>query len=514
MNNAEQNKLQGNCFRCEAVEQNNCAIDTSAKIASVSPRREKLRMLKVSFLTLATILSGCAIGPDYHPPKLQPAPAAYGADDAAYTSETPLAQFWTAFNDDTLSTLVGYALQRNHDVRIALANLNQARALRRETQFDQVPTFTANAAHQKTRISADQSVFGQAQTTTLNTGNIDATWELDLWGRVRREVEASRASEQAIAADLRAAQISVAAEVARNYFELRGAQEQLTVAQRNADNQTETLKIARARLDAGRGTEFDTSRAEAQLNSTLATLPVLRADVANTIHRLSVLVGEQPNALNELLTPAAELPPLPRLVQIGKPADLLRRRPDIGAAERRLASATANIGVAKGDWFPRVNFIGEIGFAANSVDRIGDAPTATYAYGPSIQWAALDFGRVNARIDQAQARTQGALAAYEQTVLRALEETENALVSYRETRKQLDYLHASATANARASELAHLRFENGSSDFLDVLEVERTQLEADANYARARTNAATSLIALYKALGGGWDIETNEVSQK
>lgn len=416
MNNVEQNKLQGNCFRCEAVEQDNRAIDTSAKIASVSPRREKLRMLKVSFVTLATILSGCAIGPDYHPPKLQPAPAAYGAEDTAYASETPLTQFWTTFNDDTLGTLVGYALQRNHDVRIALANLNQARALRRETQFDQVPTFTANAAHQKTRISADQSVFGQPQTTTLNTGNIDATWELDLWGRVRREVEASRTSEQAIAADLRAAQISVAAEVARNYFELRGAQEQLAVAQRNADNQTETLKIARARLDAGRGTEFDTSRAEAQLNSTLATLPVLRAGVANTIHRLSVLVGEQPNALSELLTPAAELPPLPRLVQIGKPADLLRRRPDIGAAERRLASATANIGVAKGDWFPRVNFIGEIGFAASGVDRIGDAPTATYAYGPSIQWAALDFGRVNARVDQAQARTQGALAAYEQTV--------------------------------------------------------------------------------------------------
>lgn len=464
-------------------------------------------------LALAITLAGCAIGPDYQQPQSN-TPNAFGTEDSAYASESPLAQFWTVFNDDTLNTLIQYALQRNHDVRIALANFNEARALRRETQFDQVPTFNASAARQRTRISADESVTGEARTETLNTGGIDATWELDLWGRVRREIESSRASEQAVAADLRAAQISVAAEVARNYFELRGAQDQLAVAQRNADNQTETLKIADARLDAGRGTEFDTSRATAQLNSTLATLPALRANIETSVHRLSVLVGEQPMALHALLSPAKELPPLPRLVQIGKPEDLLRRRPDIGAAERRLAAATANIGVAKGDWFPRVNFIGEIGFSANRADRIGDAATATYGFGPSIQWAALDFGRVHARVDQAQARAQGAMALYEQTVLRALEETENALVSYRETRKQLDYLQASVSASARASELAHLRFENGSSDFLDVLEVERTQLEADANYARARTSAATTLIALYKALGGGWEIEQRELSQK
>jgi len=461
---------------------------------------------------LATAISGCAIGPDYQRPSTD-TPPAFGAVDAAYTADAPIAQFWTVFNDDTLNALVGFALQRNHDLRIALANLNQARALRQQTQFDLLPTLTTQAAHTKARISADQSLDGLARSSELNTGSIDAVWEIDLWGRVRREIESSKAGEQAAIADLHAVQVSVAAEVARNYFELRGLQEQFAVAQRNADNQRETLKIAEVRLDAGRGTEFDTARAQAQLNNTLATLPALQASIENTIHRMSVLVGEQPNALSATLAPKVDLPALPRLVNIGKPEDLLRRRPDVSAAERRLAAATADIGVAKGEWFPRVNFIGEIGFAASDSDRIGDASRAMYAYGPSIRWSILDFGHVNARVNQVKAREQGVLAAYEQSVLRALEETENALVWYRETRKQLDYLQASANASARATQLAHLRFENGSSDFLDVLDVERTQLETDANFARARTNAATSLIALYKALGGGWEIGEKTASR-
>jgi outer membrane protein, multidrug efflux system len=489
-----------------------CIDDSSSPPAPLPGGEGRLKLLRASIAVLATVIAGCAVGPDYTQPKTE-TPSTYTTEDSAYVIDVPIARFWTSFNDDTLNVLVGYALQRNHDLRIALANLNQARALRNETQFDLAPSLGAQAAHTKARISADQSLDGAPHSSILNTGSIDAFWELDLWGRVRREVESSKANEQAFAADLRAAQVSVTAEVARNYFELRGAQEQYAVAQRNADNQRETLKIAQARLDAGRGTEFDTARADAQLNTTLATLPELQTTIINTIHRLSVLVGEQPNALSMTLTPQSDLPALPRLVNIGRPEDLLRRRPDISSAERRLAAATADIGVAKGDWFPRVNFTGEIGFAASDIKRVGDAPMATYAYGPSIQWAALDFGHVNARINQVKAREQGATAAYEQTVLRALEETENALVSYREARRQLDYLQASTKASARASELAHLRFENGSSDFLDVLDVERTQLETDASFSRVRTHAATSLIALYKALGGGWDVGEENASR-
>lgn len=463
-------------------------------------------------VAIIAVVGGCAVGPDYKTPVTETA-TGFAATDPAYDATTPLQRFWEVFDDATLNSLVGFSLRTNHDLRIALANLNQARALRRETQFDQLPTITASASREKARTSADQTTTGEPLTTTLNKGSFDAFWELDLFGRVRRNVEASRASEEAVAADLHAMQVSVAAEVARNYFELRGAQEQYAVAQRNAENQTETLKIAQARLDAGRGTEFDTARAQVLLNNTLATLPNLQANIENTIHRLSVLAGEQPTALRSMLAPAGALPELPRLVQIGKPEDLLRRRPDIRAAERRLASATASIGVAEGDWFPRVSFIGEIGFAASSGDRINDAATATYAYGPSIQWAALDMGRVQARVNQAKAGAQAAVAQYEQAVLRALEETENALVSYRETRHQLDYLGASARASNRATELAHKRFEGGATDFLDVLDSERSQLEVEANLSRARTNAATGLIALYKALGGGWEV-TEQTAQR
>lgn len=461
-------------------------------------------MNKLAWIAMATAIAGCAVGPDYKQPKTE-LPPAFTAEDAAYDKTTPVAQFWTVFDDATLTELVVRSLNFNHDLRIALSNVNQARALRRQSQFDLFPTVTSQAAHQKARISADQSTNGQAQTSTLNTGSFDAVWELDLFGRVRRNVESTTATEQAITDDFRAAQITVAAEVARTYFELRGAQEQFTVAQRNADNQTETLKIAQVRLDAGRGTEFDTARAESLLNTTLSTLPQLNAAIENSIHRLSVLIGQQPVALREALLPNVALPELPRLVQIGKPDELLRRRPDVSAAERRLASATASIGVAEGDWFPRVSFTGEIGFAANSLERIGTAPTQTYSYGPTISWAAFDLGRVQARVNQAKAREQGAVASYEQTVLRALEETENALTTYRETRHQLDFLNASATASRRANELARKRFDGGAADFLDVLDSERSQLEVEANLSRARTAAATNLVGLYKALGGGWD---------
>jgi len=270
------NKSEAFCNSLDAGERANEAslINESTFQAAVPQRAGRLKLLRASIMLLLTVMAGCAVGPDYKAPKVA-TPPAFSSEDGAYAADAPLAQFWQVFDDSTLNALVTYSLRSNHDLRIALANLNQARAIRRETQFDQLPTVTANAAHSKTRISADQSTNGEPLTTTLNSGGFDAFWELDLFGRVRRNVEASSASEQAVAADLRAMQVSVAAEVARGYFELRGAQEQYAVAQRNADNQTQTLKIAQARFDAGRGTEFDTARAQVLLNNTLSTLPAL-----------------------------------------------------------------------------------------------------------------------------------------------------------------------------------------------------------------------------------------------
>jgi multidrug efflux system outer membrane protein len=481
----------------------------------------KFSLARSASLTFAIAFAGCAVGPDFQKPHTDTAAtfsaALFSSEqataDTPYNDAEPIAEFWTIFGDDTLNKLIVQALQTNHDLRIAAANLDVSRALRRGAQADYLPTLNAQAAHEKSRFSVDEINAGAPQSTTLNTGSIDAFWELDIFGRVRRNNEAARANEEATREDLHGVQISIAAEIARNYLELRGAQELFAVAQRNADNQQQTLRILEARVEAGRGTDFDTARAQALLNTTLSNLPILAADIAALTNRLSVLVGQQPRALADQLNPVTALPELPRLVNIGKPEDLLRRRPDVRAAERRLALATANIGVAQADWFPRVSFTGEIGFVASSTNRIGDADTATYRYGPGISWAALDFTHVRARVQRSRADADASLAGYEQTALHALEETENALTRYGATRQQLDFLRASAEANTRAAKLAYLRFENGSIDFLEVLDIERTRLETEASHTRARTATATGLIAVYKALGGGWR-DVNSVAMK
>jgi multidrug efflux system outer membrane protein len=478
-----------------------------------SKKHHFLPLKKTSAALLTALLAACAVGPDYRQPDAPPVPANtdtamnVAATDGVYDAANPRLQFWTLFDDKELSTLVDRSLSANHDLRIALANLNEARALRRETRFDYLPTITAQAGYTHQQQAAVQApgYDREQRDNGIYNGSFDAFWELDLFGRVRRENESAKASEEALAANLHDAQISVAAEVARNYFELRGAQERLDVAHRNAANQTDTVRYAEARFDAGGGTEFDVSRARAQLSTTLAAIPVVETTVENTIHRLSVLTGQVPTALQAELRPAAALPELPRVTSIGKPEDLLRRRADVRSAERRLAASTANIGVATADLFPRVTFTGEVGFAVKDLDDAGHSVGETFGYGPGITWAALDLGRVQARIDQSKARRDGSLALYEQTVLRALEETENTLVAYGRSREQLDHLRDSVTASDRAAELARIRYEGGASSFLDVLDAERSQLEAQDRLVQARTGSATGLIALYKALGGGWN---------
>jgi multidrug efflux system outer membrane protein len=294
--------------------------------------------------------------------------------------------------------------------------------------------------------------------------------------------------------------------VARTYFELRGAQTQLTVAQRNVDNQRETAGLTQVRLDAGRGTELDTSRARSQLSTTLATIGPLQAQVARSIHRLAVLTGREPNALNDLLTPPRELPELPQIMAVGDPAGLLRRRPDIRVAERSLAASTARVGVAIGDLFPKVTFTGNFNYAATEPGYLGQASTRGYVVGPAISWAAFDLGRVRAQIAGSRARADVQLAGYEQVVLRALQETEDSLVTHARTRDSLKDAQDAARESLTAARIARTRYEGGMVDFLEVLDAERTQLAAEDRLAQVRTDAATSLIAVYKALGGGWEM--------
>jgi outer membrane protein, multidrug efflux system len=454
-------------------------------------------------LAVMATLTACAVGPNYQRPETTVAPVFADAEPTLYSSQQAQAQFWRQFSDQTLNGLVNDALAANHDLRIALGNLAQARALRHESLYDLAPTVTASASHQTQKFPLVESGF--PYTASYYDGSFDAFWELDLFGRVRRSVEASTADLQGAEANLRDAQVSVTAEVARTYFELRGAQARLEVARRNVVNEAQTYRFTQAQLDAGRATELDTSRARAQLSTTLSTMGPLEAAVSRAIHQLGVLTGREPNALQSMLSMPRDLPPLPSTIAVGDPATLLRRRPDIRVAERQLAAETARIGVAVGDLFPKVTFVGSFGYDATNLSGLGSSASRAYTIGPGISWPAFNLGRVRAQVAAQRARADTALAQYQQTVLRALQETEDALVTHARTRDELLHAADAAQASATAARIARTRYEDGAVDFLAVLDAERTQLDAEDHLAQSRTDAATSLVAVYKALGGSWE---------
>lgn len=461
----------------------------------------------VLFLTAA--LTACAVGPNYHRPATTVAkqfptqqPAAPGD---IYSQASTRTEFWKQFDDPVLNGMIGDALTANYDLRIALGRLVQARALRNESLFDLAPTVTASGGYNKQRTPAVEDPFGGAYTTKMYDAGFDATWELDFFGGVRRGIQARNAQLEGEAANLHDAQVSVIAEVARNYFELRGEQTQLAVARANVKNQQQVLALAQAQREAGSGTDLDVARAQSQLSTTLSMIGPLEAAVARSIHRLGVLTGRDPDALTGTLSAPHDLPALPLIVPVGTPEDLLRRRADIRAAERNLAASTALVGVAVSNLFPKVTFTGSFAYAAAEPAGFGTAASRSYIIGPGISWAAFDLGRVRAQVAGARAGAVIALDQYHETVLNALEETEDALVTHARDRDQLGHAQDAARASATAAKLAEIRYQGGMVDFLSVLDAERTELQTEDALAQSRTQAATSLIAVYKALGGGWE---------
>ncbi|MBS0217397.1 MAG: efflux transporter outer membrane subunit [Proteobacteria bacterium] len=461
----------------------------------------------------STLLAACAVGPNHVYPNMAGVPdrfvqAEAPADGVAAGHATSAAdsEFWRGFNDPLLTRLVDDALSANHDLRIALANLDRANALLRGARFDQLPTITAQGQASDNRASADQQPGVSRADRDYKSYSVgaQASWELDLFGRVRRSVEAQRADFHASAADLQALQVAIVGEVANTYVTLRGSQERLRVARQNADNQAQTLKLVEARFNAGRGTEFDTSRARAQLEATRSRVPALEAQVAVSMHRLAVLTGHMPEALISELTPSGALPVLPARIDPSTPGDLLRHRPDIVAAEQRLHAATARIGVATADLFPRFTLGGLIGSQAAGTGALFSRDSETHLVALGIDWSFLDVGRVRARIKAADADAEGQLAQYEKTVLLALEDTENALVRHDRARSEDAHLEQAALDSAKAAQLARLRYHAGATDLFEVLDAERTQLQAEEAFADARTRSVGSAIALYKALAGGW----------
>jgi multidrug efflux system outer membrane protein len=452
------------------------------------------------------LLTGCAvIGPDYRLPPTELGGEFVNANQGGLSSDSIDTTWWRGFKDKELDRLVDLALRANHDRRIASARLREARALWSETSLDRYPTVTAGASYSNERLST-AAISGTRlidRDRELYSAGFDAFWELDFFGRVRRSVEARTAGVEAQEASLRDVLASLIAEVTRNYFELRGTQNQLAVARRNAENQRQTVDLTLARLEGGRGTELDVARSRAQLDATRASIPPLEAAIRRAMHRLGVLAGQQPQAVVSTLEQPAHRPSLPKLITLGRPQDLLRRRPDIRAAERNLAAATARIGIATADLFPRVTFIGSIALEANTFTGLGGSASDSYSFGPSIRWAAFDLGRVRARIEAADAGAEANLALYERTVLTALEETENALVEFGRNQARRDLLVASAQQSEKAALHARQRFEEGVADFLTVLDAERTLLDAQDRLARSQTDTATALVASTRAWAAG-----------
>jgi len=453
------------------------------------------------------LLTGCEVGPDYKEPETK-SQADYENGKGLTSPDPVVVEWWKTFDDPILNRLIERAIAGNRDVRTAAALLREARALYSQENFDLIPTVTAGAGYTRQMESTallpnatrDQRTFG------FWSAGFDAFWEVDLFGRIRRSTEAAFAEVGASEASRRDVLVTLLSEVARNYFEYRGSRFQLEVAKRNAQNQEESLKFVTARFDGGRGTELDVSRARAELQSTRALIPPIETEAQRARNRLAVLLGEQPARFTLDAPPPAPLDKLPAMVAVGKPEDLLRRRPDIRRVERELAAATARIGVATADLFPRLTFTGTFGPQAQTVPALFHAGSAAYSFGPNLTWAALDLGRVAARIRAADARADAELSRYEQTVLLALEETENALVLVGRTRERRDALVAAVAASEQAAILAEARYQGGATDYLTSLDAQRTVLSFQLQLSESQTRTVTALIALYKALGGGWEV--------
>jgi outer membrane protein, multidrug efflux system len=457
----------------------------------------------IANLLTTFLLASCAVGPDYRAPQIAPA-VVQNARSSNFVTQSPEALWWQEFGDTELDSLVQRALGANLDLRSAYDRVLAARAVFVERKLDYAPHVQLQGAY--SHFDEQQPGFGPARINAQSASlGFDAAWELDLFGHVRRSVEAARADLGAESANYQDTQVTVAAEVARNYFELRGAQKRLAVARENLDSELKTLKLTQLLEETGRGSELDVQRSRARLKATEATIPPLEAAEKQSGYRLAVLLGERPGALDQELQPAS-VATYAKALPIGDPAELLRRRPDVRAAERQLAAATARVGVTTADLFPRVNITGFVGFLSGDVGRLfgtaSDANARAWSITPTVNWAAFDIGSVRARLRASEAQSDAAAANYEKVVLTALEDTENSLVAYSAQQTQLKSLTEQAQASRRAAELADTQYREGVTDFLTLLDAQRTQLDAEDSVAQAQTAVNVSVVAIYKALGG------------
>jgi outer membrane protein, multidrug efflux system len=466
----------------------------------------------------AAMLGGCKVGPNYAPPQTT-VPEAWGElpqssdrETAAVTSSptaehASLADWWLVFEDVKLNSLIDRSVATNLDIRLAIARVREARAQRGVVSADLFPSIDATASYSRSRNS--ENAFGGFSggpgiESSLYTAGFDASWEIDVFGGVQRDIEAADADLAASVEDYRAVLVTLLAEVAQNYMELRGSQRQLAIAHANVKAQSDTLDITRSRFEAGLASDLDVARAEAQVEATKSRIPTLESDARQSIHLLSVLLAQPPMTLMEELSLVAPIPATPPQVPIGLPSELLRRRPDIRRAERQLAGATARIGVATADLFPRFSLTGSLGLQSSQFSTLVNAGSNFWSIGPSVRWPLLDWGRIRSNIEVQNAREEQALIAYEQTVLTSLREVEDSLIAFIKEQSRRQTLVNAVASNRRAVDLATQLYQQGLSDFLSVLQAQRDLFLSEDAMVQSDLAVSTNLVRLYKSLGGGW----------
>ncbi|HEV3026956.1 MAG TPA: efflux transporter outer membrane subunit [Planctomycetota bacterium] len=469
---------------------------------------------RLSFAAGLLALAACSVGPDYQKP-VSSVPADWSEKGSALdpaasrvtTQAAQVAEWWKSFKDAELTSLMERAAQSNLDLKLAESRIREARGLRGVSAGALLPAVNASAGYSRNRESENVPIPGAGMQSNLYQAGFDASWELDVFGGIRRTVEAADAEVEASIEARRDVLVTLLAEVGRNYLEVRGFQAQIGIARQNLDAQKKTLELTQARFLAGRAAELDVVRAQAQVSTTASQLPVLENQRIQATHRLGVLLGREPGLLREELASVALIPAPPPEVPVGLPSELLRRRPDLRQAERELAAASARIGVATADLYPKFSLTGFFALESINASDFAKWGSRAWSVGPTIQWSIFQGGRIRARIEVENARQEQAAILYERSILVALQEVEDALVAYSQEQAHRVELSDSVAANVKAVDLANQRYTQGLVDFLSVLDAQRSLYVSQDALVLSERRISGDLVALYKALGGGWELE-------
>lgn len=463
-------------------------------------------------LMLGGALAGCAVGPDYGGPPRPELPSHWSSKAASRRATGTLDRWWLRLRDPLLNRLIEEAVDANPSVAKAKAVVREARATVQQTAAGLFPSVSGTAETTYNKTSAGTaSTLVDTSPYALHQGSFDSSWELDLFGGTQRNIEAAVRGEQSAGEDLRDSLVTLIGDVASYYVEARGYQARIALAQRTSVSQRDTEKLTRSKYDAGSGNAVDLSKATAQAASTEANVPTYQAALAADVHRLSILLGRPPDGVASLMAKSAPVP-APRMpLPTGLPADLLTTRPDVASAERKLAQATAKIGAAEADRYPAVSLTGSVGTSALRVGDLAKYSSMSWSVGPSVTVPVLDAGKRLATVRIAEAQRDQAFATFHATLLTALEDVENALMSLSQERIRANKLAEAAKNYREAAKLSRSLFETGSASFIDVLDAERSLYSAEDSLIQSKVSAAKDYIALAKALGGGWS-DTVDVS--